>query len=78
MAKQMQNKVCAITGGAGSIGMAAARLLLAEGAKVMLVDLSDAALQRAAAELGRIPARIIWPGARPTSPSLSKSRTALR
>jgi NAD(P)-dependent dehydrogenase (short-subunit alcohol dehydrogenase family) len=48
MPQQMQNKVCVITGGAGSIGLAAAKLLLAEGAKVMLTDLSEAALQRAA------------------------------
>lgn len=52
MANQMQNKICLITGGAGSIGVAAAKLLLAEGARVMLVDLDDAALQRAAAEIG--------------------------
>lgn len=53
MSQQMQNKVCVITGGAGSIGLAAARLLLAEGAKVMLIDLTDAALARAAAAIGR-------------------------
>ena len=52
MSKQMQGKVCVITGGAGSIGVAAAKLLCAEGAKVMLVDLSDAALQRAATDIG--------------------------
>ena len=34
----MDNKVCVITGGAGSIGLASAELLLKEGAKVMLVD----------------------------------------
>jgi NAD(P)-dependent dehydrogenase (short-subunit alcohol dehydrogenase family) len=52
MSKQMQGKVCVITGGAGSIGLAAAKLLLAEGAKVMLTDLSDAALKKAAADIG--------------------------
>jgi branched-chain amino acid transport system permease protein len=49
--KQMQGKVCVITGGAGSIGLAAAKLLLAEGAKVMLLDLSDAALKTATADM---------------------------
>jgi len=52
MEKQMHGKVCVITGGAGSIGAAAAKLLLAEGAKVMLVDLTEAALHKVAADLG--------------------------
>ena len=51
MSRQMQDKVCVITGGAGSIGLAAAKLLLAEGAKVMLVDLADAALKQAVAAI---------------------------
>lgn len=52
MTKQMQGKVGVITGGAGSIGAAAAKLLLAEGAKIMLVDLSDTALKTTVAALG--------------------------
>ena len=52
MAKQMQDKVCVITGGAGSIGAASARLLRNEGAKIMLVDLSEAALKSFAHEIG--------------------------
>ena len=51
-AKQMQDKVCVITGAAGSIGAASAKLLLAEGAKVMLTDLSEAALRQVAVETG--------------------------
>lgn len=45
-----------VTGGAGSLGLAAARLFLAEGANVALVDLSSQALEKAAAALppGRI------------------------
>ena len=34
----MDGKVCIITGGAGSLGLASAKVLLAEGAKVLLVD----------------------------------------
>ena len=34
----MDSKVCIITGGAGSLGLAGAKLMLEEGAKVMLVD----------------------------------------
>src|SRR5581483_5328515 len=33
MTKQMQDKVCVVTGGAGSIGAASAKLLVEEGAK---------------------------------------------
>ena len=52
MASQMQNKVCVITGGAGSIGAASAKLLRDEGAKVMLMDLHQAALQKTASDIG--------------------------
>lgn len=47
----LKDKVCVITGGAGSVGLASARLFLEEGAKVMLVDLTDAALKRATGNL---------------------------
>jgi len=40
---QLQGKVCRVTGGAGSVGLASARLFLQEGAKVMPVDLAKAA-----------------------------------
>jgi NAD(P)-dependent dehydrogenase (short-subunit alcohol dehydrogenase family) len=52
MAKQMQGKVCVVTGGAGSIGLASAKLLHAEGAKVMLTDLNEVPLKEAAAHIG--------------------------
>jgi NAD(P)-dependent dehydrogenase (short-subunit alcohol dehydrogenase family) len=52
MTGQMQNKVCVITGGAGSIGAASAKLLRDEGAKVMLVDIDQAALQKTATGIG--------------------------
>jgi len=40
-------KVCVITGGAGSMGLESARILLQEGAKVMLVDRNEEDLARA-------------------------------
>jgi len=36
----LENKACVVTGGAGSIGTAAARLMLEQGAKLVLCDLS--------------------------------------
>jgi NAD(P)-dependent dehydrogenase (short-subunit alcohol dehydrogenase family) len=47
----LQDKVCVITGGAGSLGLASARLFLSEGAKVMLVDLDEGGLAHAMREL---------------------------
>jgi len=47
----MNGKVCIVTGGAGSIGLASAALLLQEGAKVMLVGHNEDNLVRAAKTL---------------------------
>jgi NAD(P)-dependent dehydrogenase (short-subunit alcohol dehydrogenase family) len=46
-----QDRVAVITGGAGGIGMAMARAFAARGAQLVLADLDEAALARAAAEL---------------------------
>ncbi|WP_075289478.1 SDR family NAD(P)-dependent oxidoreductase [Pararhizobium arenae] len=43
----LAGKVCVITGGAGSLGLAAARMFIEEGARVVLVDLSLATLEEA-------------------------------
>lgn len=43
----MKDKVCVISGGAGSIGLASAKRFLAEGARVMLIDLPGASLDAA-------------------------------
>ena len=48
---RLEGKTAIITGGAGEIGMAAARLFLDEGAKVLLVDLEDDALKKAVQSL---------------------------
>jgi NAD(P)-dependent dehydrogenase (short-subunit alcohol dehydrogenase family) len=47
----LDGKVCVITGGAGSVGLASASLFLREGAKVMLVDNNEESLTRAAETL---------------------------
>jgi NAD(P)-dependent dehydrogenase (short-subunit alcohol dehydrogenase family) len=44
----LDGKVCIITGGAGSVGLASASLFLREGAKVMLVDNNQESLTLAA------------------------------
>ncbi|NIG55565.1 SDR family NAD(P)-dependent oxidoreductase [Chitinophaga sp. Cy-1792] len=50
--KRLENKVAVITGGAGSIGQTTAKLFIDEGAKVVLVDLDEAALKKATDTLG--------------------------
>lgn len=52
MTGRMQGKVAAITGAASGIGLACARALLAEGARVVLVDRDRQRLEQLAAELG--------------------------
>lgn len=47
----LQGKVCVVTGGGGSIGLATARLFVAEGARVMLADVDAPRLAAARAEL---------------------------
>lgn len=51
----MNGKVCIVTGGAGSIGLASAALLMQEGARVLLVGHNEANLARAAKTLGAGP-----------------------
>jgi NAD(P)-dependent dehydrogenase (short-subunit alcohol dehydrogenase family) len=52
---EMQDKVVVITGGSGGIGKAMATAFLAEGAtSIVLVDLNEAAVKAAAAEIGCI------------------------
>lgn len=48
----LQDKVCIVTGGGGSLGLASAAHFVRAGARVMLVDRDEAVLQKAAASLG--------------------------
>ncbi len=52
MMKTLENKTAVITGGAGSIGKATAKLFLEHGAKVLLVDLDEKTLKEAVKDLG--------------------------
>ena len=49
---RLDDRVALITGGAGAIGRATARRLLADGANVAIADRSEAALERVARDLG--------------------------
>jgi len=49
--KRLQDKIALITGGAAAIGLETARLFLAEGASVVLVDLKEDDLAKAAETL---------------------------
>ncbi|AEC19228.1 short-chain dehydrogenase [Pusillimonas sp. T7-7] len=49
----IKNKVFIVTGGASGLGAGTARMLVAEGAKVILADVQDEAGQQLASELGQ-------------------------
>lgn len=48
----LRDKVCVVTGGAGSIGLATAALFVGHGARVLLADLNEDELRAAVGELG--------------------------
>jgi NAD(P)-dependent dehydrogenase (short-subunit alcohol dehydrogenase family) len=50
--ERLRGKVAVISGGAGSIGAATARLFVAEGARVVITDIDADALEAVASELG--------------------------
>lgn len=51
MRKRFENKTGVITGGSGGIGAETARILIEEGAKVLIVDIDTDALKKAAGEI---------------------------
>ena len=56
----LKDKVCVVTGGAGSLGLASAVHFLREGARVMLVDREEKALKAAIASLGGVQSSLAW------------------
>ncbi|MBX3524466.1 MAG: SDR family NAD(P)-dependent oxidoreductase, partial [Xanthobacteraceae bacterium] len=55
---KLDGKVCVVTGAAGSLGLAAAEAMLAEGAKVLLVDRTNQQLVAAAKSLEKYKDRL--------------------
>ncbi|MFI0452431.1 SDR family NAD(P)-dependent oxidoreductase [Actinomadura sp. 6N118] len=51
---ELRGKVAVVTGGAGGIGLAMGRAFAAEGMRVVLADVEEPALSKAAAELGAL------------------------
>src|SRR5690606_20724561 len=51
---EIKDKVFIVTGGASGLGAGTARMLVAEGAKVILADVQDEAGQQLADELGQV------------------------
>ena len=49
---RVQDKIAVVTGAASGIGLATAKLMIEEGARVVLADIATEAGQRAAKELG--------------------------
>lgn len=52
---RLQNKTAVVTGGSTGIGLGTAKLLVSEGAKVVITGRNKATLERAAQEIGAIP-----------------------
>jgi NAD(P)-dependent dehydrogenase (short-subunit alcohol dehydrogenase family) len=55
--EDLQGKVAVVTGGASGIGLGIARQARAAGMQVVIADIEDGALQRAAAEIGALGVR---------------------
>ena len=74
---RLSGKVAVITGGAGGIGRAAARVFTGEGAQVLLVDVNEAALQQAVQDTGSEQASYVVADATQPEPAQHYINTAV-
>lgn len=74
----VEGKTCIVTGGAGSLGLASVRALLAEGARVMLVDLDADKLARTVGELATDKAAFVAADVTDAAQTASMSATPSR
>ena len=65
--QELAGKIAVVTGGASGIGFALARAFLAEGMKVVIADVEQGALDRAASELGDDAMPVLTDVSNPTS-----------
>ncbi len=59
MSSKLQGGVAVITGAASGLGLEASRIAAARGMRIVMADVQDEALQRAAAEMGAVGAEVL-------------------
>ena len=74
---KLKDRVAVVTGAASGIGAASARLFAAEGAKLALVDLDEAGLDRVAADIEARGGKAITIAAMPPSQTSMRAGTGM-